>query len=29
MANMAPKKIPMPEQAPDVRNKNYLEVALG
>ena len=29
MANMAPNKIPMPEQAPDVRNKNYLEVALG
>ena len=29
MANMSPKKCPMPEQAPDVRNKNFEEVALG
>lgn len=29
MANMAPKKIAMPEQDPQVRNKNYEEVALG
>ena len=29
MADMTPKKHPMPEQAPDVRNKNFSEVALG
>lgn len=29
MANMSPKKNEMPSQAPDVRNKNFLEVALG
>ena len=29
MADMTPKKHPMPEQAPDVRNKNFAEVALG
>ncbi len=29
MANMSLKKVPMPEQAPDVRNKNFLEVAEG
>ena len=29
MANMSPEKIRMPEQAPDVRNKNFEEVALG
>ncbi len=29
MANMAPNKIKMPEQAPTVRNKNFKEVALG
>ncbi len=29
MANMSMKKYPMPEQAPDVRNKNFSEVALG
>ena len=29
MPNMTPKKTPMPEQAPDVRNKNFEEVALG
>lgn len=29
MANMSLKKIVMPEQAPDVRNKNFKEVALG
>lgn len=27
--NNNPKKTPMPEQAPDVRNKNFSEVALG
>ena len=27
--NMSPTKVPMPEQAPDVRNKNFKEVALG
>ena len=27
--NMSPKKNPMPSQAPDVRNKNFEEVALG
>jgi len=29
MANMALEKTPMPEQAPDVRNKNFLEVTTG
>ena len=29
MANMNPKKNPMPEQEPLVRNKNFQEVALG
>lgn len=29
MPNMSPKKNEMPTQAPDVRNKNFLEVALG
>lgn len=29
MADMSPVKHPMPEQAPDVRNKNFEEVALG
>ena len=29
MPNMSLNKIPMPEQAPDVRNKNFLEVATG
>lgn len=29
MANMSTKKVPMPEQQPDVRNKNFKEVALG
>ncbi|MCI9449156.1 MAG: NADPH-dependent glutamate synthase [Clostridiales bacterium] len=29
MANMNPKKNEMPSQAPDVRNKNFDEVALG
>ena len=29
MANMSQHKNPMPEQAPDVRNKNFSEVALG
>lgn len=29
MPNMSPKKNPMPSQAPDVRNKNFSEVALG
>ncbi|HHW46500.1 MAG TPA: NADPH-dependent glutamate synthase [Clostridiales bacterium] len=29
MANMAPKKTPMPEQDPNIRNKNFDEVALG
>ena len=29
MPNMDPKKCPMPVQAPDVRNKNFYEVALG
>ena len=27
--NMSPTKVPMPERAPDVRNKNFKEVALG
>lgn len=29
MANMCPTKTPMPEQLPDIRNKNFGEVALG
>lgn len=29
MANMIPTKMPMPTQDPDVRNKNFDEVALG
>lgn len=29
MPNMSPKKVSMPEQDPNVRNKNFLEVALG
>ena len=29
MANMNPKKLEMPSQEPDVRNKNFDEVALG
>ena len=29
MPNMSLKKNEMPSQAPDVRNKNFLEVALG
>ena len=29
MPNMSPKKVPMPEQDPNVRNKNFLEVTLG
>ncbi|MCH5325368.1 MAG: NADPH-dependent glutamate synthase [Eubacterium sp.] len=29
MPNMSPTKVPMPEQEPDVRNKNFLEVAKG
>ena len=29
MANMTMTKTPMPEQAPDVRNKNFEEVTLG
>ncbi len=29
MADMSPNKIPMPEQVPNIRNKNFLEVALG
>jgi len=29
MPNMSLKKVKMPEQEPDVRNKNFLEVALG
>ncbi|MEA4895699.1 MAG: NADPH-dependent glutamate synthase [Oscillospiraceae bacterium] len=29
MADMSPTKNPMPEQEPDIRNKNFLEVALG
>ncbi len=29
MPNMSPNKTPMPEQAPDVRNRNFDEVALG
>lgn len=29
MPNMSPDKVKMPEQQPDIRNKNFLEVALG
>ena len=29
MPNMNPEKLKMPEQAPDIRNKNFQEVALG
>ncbi len=29
MLNMAQKKVPMPEQDPNIRNKNFQEVALG
>ncbi len=29
MADMSLEKVPMPEQAPDIRNKNFLEVATG
>ena len=29
MPDMSPKKTPMPSQAPDVRNKNFSEVALA
>ncbi len=29
MPNMSPNKVKMPEQEPNVRNKNFLEVALG
>ena len=29
MANMSPTRNEMPVQAPDVRNKNFSEVALG
>lgn len=29
MANMSLKKVPMPEQEPNVRNKNFLEVSTG
>jgi glutamate synthase (NADPH/NADH) small chain len=29
MPNMSPKKTAMPEQNPDIRNKNFNEVALG
>ena len=29
MANMSLKKVAMPEQDPNVRNKNFEEVALG
>lgn len=29
MINLVREKNPMPEQAPDVRNKNFLEVAVG
>ncbi|MBQ7868499.1 MAG: NADPH-dependent glutamate synthase [Clostridia bacterium] len=29
MADMNPKKTPMPSQAPDIRNRNFDEVALG
>ncbi|WP_010167173.1 NADPH-dependent glutamate synthase [Candidatus Epulonipiscium viviparus] len=29
MPNMSKVKVPMPEQAPDIRNKNFAEVTLG
>ncbi len=29
MPNLSPKKVTMPEQAPDIRNRNFREVALG
>ena len=29
MPNMSPTRVPMPEQEPDVRNKNFEEVTLG
>lgn len=29
MPNMSLTKVPMPEQDPNVRNKNFLEVAMG
>lgn len=29
MPNMSPKKVPMPEQDPNIRNKNFSEVSLG
>ena len=29
MANMSLEKVKMPEQAPDIRNKNFKEVATG
>ena len=29
MPNMSLKKVPMPEQEPTVRNKNFQEVAMG
>ena len=29
MANMSNEKVKMPEQAPEIRNKNFLEVSLG
>ena len=29
MANMSPTRVPMPEQDPNVRNKNFEEVSLG
>ncbi len=29
MADMTPNKHPMPQQEPEIRNKNFLEVALG
>lgn len=29
MANMSPTRVPMPEQEPNIRNKNFEEVSLG
>ena len=29
MPNMSPTKVPMPQQHPNVRNKNFEEVATG
>ena len=29
MPNMSNEKVKMPEQKPDIRNKNFMEVALG